>query len=558
MRPSRRAVDTSTGSNQPAGVRVERTRLLGVVAFGVALTFSIASVWSVEYFPTQDGPAHVELARVWAELGTADAGRYADFFEIDAQPAPYWTANLVLRGLVDVFDAVTLHKIMVTLLIVGFAGAAWYAMGAIRRSGTTLAVLAVPLATGWYLHKGFFNFVAGVCLLLVVVGFYLRNGRSMTPAKTIWLGLLLVATYFSHLVPLVAAWLVLGVLSLALATSRPAGERSLLGRVWQTGRHVVAAAVPSALLVVGYLTASSGLGVVWALDDPLRWLRRVASAATLYYQVVSFDRVEWVFGIALAILVGMGVAVALTLKIVHRRWSWEDGLLGAAALLTLAANVAPIQAAGGSLIRERIYLFPFLLVLVWLAGQDLDSQLGRVMIVGGLAVSLALVGVHVRAYRLADREIREIVSAAEHVQEGSVIVPISFIDFTDPNYARVRPLLHTPSWIAVDRSAINLGNPWPSTSFSHIRYRPALDPDSHLLDTPAGFQTPPPRGDVLGYEAATGQPIHYVLLIGLDREPGYEREKEQAIAEISAVYEAIHETSDGLARLFGRRVVGEG
>src|SRR5436190_1618897 len=84
------------------------------LAFFAVLLSTVALVWIFPVFPTQDGPAHLENARLLVELlrGNAEVGR---FFAFD-RFSPNWISHLVLAPLL----------LIVLVAMALFRGRAWW------------------------------------------------------------------------------------------------------------------------------------------------------------------------------------------------------------------------------------------------------------------------------------------------------------------------------------------------------------------------------------------------------------------------------------------------
>ncbi len=85
----------------------------------------VAFFWGFKYVPTQDGPVHLSTAVVLESL-LAGEPLYADYYELDLSPAPYWAYHGVTASLLTVFPPLVAEKIFLSLYVVAFAAAAWY------------------------------------------------------------------------------------------------------------------------------------------------------------------------------------------------------------------------------------------------------------------------------------------------------------------------------------------------------------------------------------------------------------------------------------------------
>src|SRR5688572_6702453 len=92
-----------------------RAHMGDVVFFGVLLS-TVALVWLFPVFPTQDGPAHLDNARLLVDLWRGDPTAQR-FFALD-RFSPNWVAHLVLAPLLLVAPATVAEKIVLTIATV--------------------------------------------------------------------------------------------------------------------------------------------------------------------------------------------------------------------------------------------------------------------------------------------------------------------------------------------------------------------------------------------------------------------------------------------------------
>ena len=232
---------------------------VGAVAAAV-LVFSLIPVWSADFFPNQDGPAHVWMISSWAWAGD-ESSVVAEFASQNLTLAPNWTGTILLWLFTLAVGPEAGLATLVTVLVVGFVLAAWYALGSIDRGGRFLIVLAIPIAYHWYLYRGSLNFAAGVVLLLAILGFWLRVATRPSNRDFVVLSGLLLLTYLSHPIPLLVAVGTLAVLQICLARSAevPAWRSQTL--------DLVLAATPSVLLTALFTVQRLGSGAtrLWSL-----------------------------------------------------------------------------------------------------------------------------------------------------------------------------------------------------------------------------------------------------------------------------------------------------
>lgn len=166
-----------------------------------ALTaLALLPVWLFRFFPTQDGPSHLYNAFVLAHLGDAASTTLRDFYVINARPFPNWTMYLVMAPLTRVLPPLVVQQIVISLCVIAIPAAVVYLQKSFKGAVDAMGLLGVLLAYNAMLFLGFFNFVLGAALFLVILGFRARRGGRL-PA----LYALLAAAYFTHAMAFAAA-----------------------------------------------------------------------------------------------------------------------------------------------------------------------------------------------------------------------------------------------------------------------------------------------------------------------------------------------------------------
>ena len=141
--------------------------------FALLLLATIAPVWCFRYFPSQDGPAHLENATILKEYHQPDRTIFRTYYRINTNPDPNWLGHLLLVGLLFLVPPLTAEKLLLTGYLILLPLSMRYALNAVTRprtrvdpvtlaSSTTspagagcLALLAFPLTRNLFYHMGF-------------------------------------------------------------------------------------------------------------------------------------------------------------------------------------------------------------------------------------------------------------------------------------------------------------------------------------------------------------------------------------------------------------------
>lgn len=454
------------------------------LAFFAVLASTVALVWIFPVFPTQDGPAHLENARLLLELlrGNPQAER---FFSLD-RFSPNWVAHLVLAPLLLIVPAAIAEKIVLTIATVlvplGFRKAL-DALGGPR----VLALLALPFAHSFLLTMGFLNFCAAVGAALFVVAHWSRPDSS-----TVGTAIGLTLTYFLHPVAFVYAAAML----VAMALVR--------GRGWW--RPTALAMFPGIVLVFVFL---GGHGSTSTGGGPERW----PLFATLGV-LVSFAPSERTLSTFLWIL----LAVVAVFEACRLPWkhSWRDGLLLATVPFLVLTLVAPFFLAGGAYLPERFLLCGALSLALWIGTRAPGELLPPILGASAALIAIAMNVARVPALRERNDAIADYTSVAESLPAGAVVLPVNGSMSGERHdgsisVTKVDSMRHAIGYLATSRGVIDLANYQPNTGHFPLRWNEPVTPFGRLF-TAADLEQVPPPVDLLRYERETGVAVDAVLL----------------------------------------------
>ena len=169
-------------------------------AFVALILIECAPIWAFRFVPTQDGPSHLDNAAVIANYATAPIIR--EYYSLTlVQPAGNALAQIVLAGLLKIFEPLTAEKVFLTAYIVFFFLAFRYLLRALTLYADHFSCLAGVCVPSFFFYMGFWNFIAGSVLLLFTVGYVLRRTQRWTGRSLAALTVLACLLYGAHAVP---------------------------------------------------------------------------------------------------------------------------------------------------------------------------------------------------------------------------------------------------------------------------------------------------------------------------------------------------------------------
>jgi hypothetical protein len=341
------------------------------IFFAALIIIHLLPIWAFQYFPSQDGPCHLNNANIVREYNNPELPVFRQYHTFNKNLDPNWLGHLVLAGLMCVFPMLVAEKILLSGYVLLLPLSIRYALRAIRPDVGFLAFLAFPFIYNYLFHMGFYNFSYSLPMFFFVIGFWLKYRDRFMLRETVTLSFLSLLLYYCHIVSLVMAYVGIAILAIWLTIHevvRQTRERRYDLRALWNGFRTRALVplysfLPSLILVSMFLLRS---GTQRSFPPPARILwNRLTTLSSL----ASFDREELWFSTAFVCLFIAIFIYVLVSKVVQRRVNYWDGLLIVFAAYLILYFIMPEHMSGGGFLNYRLSFYPYLCLdpLVWSA-----------------------------------------------------------------------------------------------------------------------------------------------------------------------------------------------
>lgn len=410
------------------------------IAFGVCAAASLVPLWGARYLPMVDLPQHAALVSAWLHLGDPAYG-FADQFE--AHPfTPYALTYLVALGLAKGVGVLYALKILVTLGVLGLP-LATLRMARRRGADPWWALWAFPMAFGISFYWGFVSYLVAAPLGIALVDVGDAHARAPTRRSAATVALLGIALFFTHLVVLVAAVAIVGLL--VLLRSRGAAQRFA---------RLAPLAAPVALTAVWALVAAGRDDRVARWEWGLSWRRLTLLPEFLFGAPTQADPGSPAIGEGAAML---ALALATSLALARPRRSRDVADWAPALAVSALFLLAPFSAFSAVMIADRfsLLIFPFAFTAL---GPGLDTAARRaaraisaVAVVGWMLVLAA-------GFRTwGDREMAPFERISALVGMNHSVCALVF-DASTSNVNGTPVLMNVGGWIQAARGGVFAGN----------------------------------------------------------------------------------------------------
>ncbi len=442
-------------------------RLRGLF-FALALLY-VLPFWVVRHVPTVDGPCHTYNAWILRQYWNVEHyPLFQRYYEINARPYPNWISQGGMALLMLAVPPAAAEKLLVSGYGLLFLAGAWYLVGAVRPEERWLAFLAFPFVYHQLFQYGFYNFAISVAFFLLAVGCWWRHRDRPGDLRFVAaINLLLWLCYFSHILSFGLSLVSIAVLWLA----------TMRRETWRRHLLHVAVLLPQAALPLWFFARQGGRSMpsTWPLSQVVRFFVRLEVLASLGAEQL------WMGG-ALAALFLLLLILSLRRGGVLRP---ESAFLLLALLFTALYFTSPEGAAGGWLLKNRLSLYPYLILL-----PGLSPRLGRrgaTAAAGGLVLlALGNLGCLVHGYRQLGAQVDGFLAGLEPVTPNTRVLTLLF-ERTWPTDV----LSHATGYVALEKGLVDWDNYEAKTDFFPVRFRDSagspdlsgfpLDPGSYRV-----------------------------------------------------------------------------
>jgi hypothetical protein len=441
--------------------------------FAALALLYVLPFWVVRHVPTVDGPCHTYNA--WVLRQFANVARFPlfqQYYAINLKPYPNWISHGTMALLMFAVPAAVAEKLLVSGYVLAFLFGAWYLAGSVRQGEQWLAFLAFPFAYHQLFQDGFYNFSISVALFLILLGCWWRHRERPGLVFAVAINLLLWLCYFSHILSFGLALIAIAVLWLA----------TLRRETWKRHLWHVPILLPQLALPLWFFARQGGGEVPagWPLARLMKYFFRLEV-------LFALGEAQLWYGIALAVLF-----LALFLLSCRRGRGEENAFLILALLFATLYFVSPEGMAGGWLLKNRLSLYPFLLLIPWLSPRLF--RFGRQVETAGAAVlilaALLNLGYLIHGYRELGATVDAYLTGLASLQPDRRVLALTF--------ERVGPtdvLSHAIAYAALEKGAVDWDNYESKVPFFPVMFRADVKfPDiPGVLWDPGSYQVRPNR-----------------------------------------------------------------
>jgi hypothetical protein len=446
-------------------------KLLFILFIGLYLT----PIWIIQYFPSQDSPSHLENAKIILDYYLQNGSINQQYYTINYKLIPNLITYPFIALLAMIFPLLIVEKIVLSVYVICFPLSVRYVLNSINPDSNYLSFLAFPFIYNYALQSGFFNFIYGVIILLIILGYWIKHHNNLKITNILVLSVLSTTLYFSHLLSLAIMYALIVIFEIIYILID--GKDSIKTTIkinyfnWarlKNGLKTLIAFLPSIILAVNYLLQQGGGELSWR--GPLKLAAFLFSITS----IVFFDLSNMVMAIWLGILFTLLIIFCIKQKIKKRFITPWDGVL---AVVIILYFIIPEEMAGGSAINLRINWLVWVIIILWLGANYHYYRPKNIIIVYIMIVSLNLLSFITVKYAEFNVFIKDYMLVSDFIKSNSTLIRIMSYDQNDfPSGKeggrwRVNFLYHADGYIAAEKNVVTFNNYEAQLGYFPVLYK---------------------------------------------------------------------------------------
>ncbi|MBB14748.1 hypothetical protein CMK22_05715 [Candidatus Poribacteria bacterium] len=466
----------------------------------ILIGLHLIPVWVCHYFPTQDGPSHLYNAQIIREYWNSSY-QFPEFYDIRWTLLPNWITHFLLASLLLIFPSILAEKVFLSLYVIFFPVAVIYFLNSIEAGRKTVCLMVFPFTYNYLFLMGFYSFALSVPFYFFALGYWWRHKDNLSAKTIILLNLILIGTYFSHLISYGFA-----LISLVLLIILFYYKRILL-----LFTHLCCL-IPASSLVLAYLPSSDLLSG----ETPKIGLSRlpVLLSKLLSMEIlISWDASQSI----LAYLVSGTLVFLLAYSVWKKKdmqpdrnaktFSHRTMFLVICLCLLLLYLVLPWSVGPGGWLNDRIAMLVCVLSLVLI--KENSHRWWRFCVSGWL-ILISLINVLQLSYhcRILDKELRAFNAEIRTIEKNQVLLPLFFDGMG--NGHRIGIFVNAGNYYCLDNGGINVANYETNYDYFPVKFKDHFHPPLPKKEWVVVLHWDPEEIDLCGY----AQHVDYVLLWG--------------------------------------------
>lgn len=426
------------------------------ILFYLVLFVNIFMAFTVKFFPSLDGPAHLYNSNVLLDLLKGSKSLLGEYYNINTIIIPNWLSHFILAFFGIWLPAWLSEKFFLVLYLFGLAFSFRLLIKQLSPQNIGLSVLIFPFAYTHLFCIGFYNYSFSFIFLFLTLYYWIKTQNKKKFKQYLILSLLITLTYFSGVLTYGFLGLILGLLIIYRWIRNYLETRifksAILG-VLSDLLKLLSISVPSLIMLFLFYrkTYFPPPGDSYPIKELWNWLNDGRELITYAFQSEVFYTRQLIHIILIIISLDLYQRYLSKKSGSETLWSRPGDFLIAPILLALILFLCVPDDSGARMMSHRFNVLFFILLITWVASSKIKKIAGKVIVLLIIVLHFSTLFTHYHVIsESVTKHAKAINVAARVIKPGSVVLPVNLSDNWLEN--------HFSNYLGVDKPMVILEN----------------------------------------------------------------------------------------------------
>ncbi len=438
------------------------------IIFLIVIGLNLIPVFSGKFFPTMDGGSHLNNVTLIKELLFNSNTILKDYFIFNPEPVPNWMGHFILLFFKLFLPSFLAEKALLLIYFIGFPLAFRALIKTISPENIIYSYLIFPFTYSSVFLLGFYNFSLAIIFFLLTLTYWIKqSNKPFTIKSYIFLFLLMIATYFSHIFMFALLLFSLGLHVLTTSffekIENNISFKSFFSVIIKKGTTILICSFIPLVLFVFYVISRPVLEVknYIATEELIAWIKNIRP-------IIAYNPpLEEAFTTKIFYILSSLFIIAIYLKAdnffkslhspndSHKVW-WKsiitaiDFWLLCFGLVLALYFIMPDSDNSGGFFSIRLGLVFFILLILWISTQNISKWFSILSLVIVLFMHFQLNIYYASVIKDLDKQAQDCYQAAEFIEPNSTVLSL--------NYSNHWLMGHFSNYLGADKPMVILEN----------------------------------------------------------------------------------------------------
>lgn len=448
------------------------------ILFFLIILVNLFPLWGQSFFPTLDGPSHLYNGNLIFSLISGDNPTISHYFCFNTWNYTNWTGHFLL-GFLNLFLPAWMAEKTILALILIFLPLAFRSLIKVFSPDNLLMTWIIfPITWSRFLHLGFYNFLIGTIIMLVILRIWTKQDFKKSWIKGLVLFLLLLLTALSHVfvflltVAIISGGTIWEIIIKINIEKKEQWQKIIRIKLLALAKFFLFS-IPGFIILILYLFAPTKTDNSFRVVSDSLWTSlNCIRTGKLLFNDEQIITAKWFYWICVMLAVSWmirGLVIIRDRKRVKSSgkksivFKKQDYLLISALLFIIMFIIYDHWLERGLYINERFLFAAFIFLLLWISIQQFPRWFAVLSIVIALTANFVLMGLRQPLRQFLRTAVSELIDVSRKIEPGSVVYPV--------NFSSEWKLHHLTSYLGAEKDIIILNNYECEQSYFPLKWK---------------------------------------------------------------------------------------